>query len=402
MGSVWVAEHEGLGCEVAVKFLTDEYAKDESWRGRFAQEAAASSRVKSVHVVKVYDFGVTDSGVPYLVMELLEGTDLRHLLEERHKLPPEEVITILVQLCRALERANEADVVHRDVKPENVFLTIEAGEWFVKLLDFGVAKTAKPLVRGVKSTLANETLGTPFYMSPELFRSAKSTDWRCDAWAVGVIAYEALTGVRPFDADTVNALAIAVDECKPEPPSRRNPTLPAAFDAWFAKACARDPAARFASWRELIEGLRAAFPGAAASLPVQAISASGKRVITPRDAEEIALQETAFATSGARRASRSRVAYGVGLGVIVACASVVAVIKARTSAAPAESKAAPAASTSAVTTPSAIVSAAPPVSASAVASVSLPKLVPRARASTTIAPSASVAKPANKDDLDIY
>src|SRR5512142_903792 len=117
MGSVWVAEHDGLGCEVAVKFLIDEYANDESSRARFAQEAAASSRVKSAHVVKVYDFGVTDSGVPYLVMELLEGTDLRRLLEEREKLPPDELLAILTQLCGALERANEAEVVHRDVKP---------------------------------------------------------------------------------------------------------------------------------------------------------------------------------------------------------------------------------------------------------------------------------------------
>jgi serine/threonine-protein kinase len=244
MGAVWVAEHLTLGTEVAVKFLHGEYAEDSNARARFSQEAAASSRVKSAHVVKVHDHGITDTNVPFIVMELLEGTDLSKRIRAEKTIPCGELLAIVSQLCKALARAHESGVIHRDIKPENVFLSSEGGEVFVKLLDFGIAKTEVTMLRTAdtrRSTLAGQSLGTPYYMSPEQFRSAKQIDLRSDLWSVGVLVYEALTGVLPFVADTVSALAIVVNEGAAVPPSKINPALPAAIDAWFAKACAPWP-----------------------------------------------------------------------------------------------------------------------------------------------------------------
>ena len=301
MGEVWAAEHLALGTEVAVKFLNGDYASDEAARARFSQEAAAASRVKSSHVVKVYDYGITEGDVPFIVMEMLEGTDLARRLETEKKIAPDELLRIVQQLCKALERAHEKGVIHRDIKPENVFLGAEGGETFVKLLDFGVAKTETVLRKttgGRHSTLAGESLGTPYYMSPEQFRSAKLIDARSDLWAVGVLAYEALTGVLPFVAETVSALAIVVNECKPIAPTAVEPSLPAALDAWFAKACAREPAERFQSARELSDALAVAL----GAEPATTTSGAHRRVVISsapaNETEHIALRDTAFATAG--------------------------------------------------------------------------------------------------------
>ena len=329
MGAVWVAEHLALGTEVAVKFLQGNYAEDPAARARFSQEAAAASKVKSSHVVKIYDYGITKTNVPFIVMEMLEGTDLARRIEKELVLPPAEVVTIVTQLCKALERAHEQNVVHRDVKPENVFLAHEGGDVFVKLLDFGVAKTdtIKGLTTGARrSTLAGESLGTPFYMSPEQFKSAKSSDARSDLWSVGVLVYEALTGRLPFMADTIGALAIVVNEASPAPPSTIEPSLPKAFDAWFAKACARDPKDRFQSARELASALAAVF-GAALTPGIE--SGSYRRVvisqIDPRelaDAQHISMRDTSFATSGGSPAVPKRHGRTIAIGAAVVCAAV--------------------------------------------------------------------------------
>ena len=304
MGAVWVAEHLTLGTEVAVKFLLGDYAQDPNARARFSQEAAASSRVKSAHVVKVHDYGITDTEVPFIVMELLEGTDLAKRLVAEKRIPQAEVLAIVGQLCKALARAHESGVIHRDIKPENVFLASEGGEIFVKLLDFGIAKTETVLRKTTgdrRSTLAGQSLGTPYYMSPEQFRSAKQIDHRSDLWGVGVLVYEALTGELPFKGETVGALAIVVNEAVAAPPSKLAPNLPAALDAWFAKACARDPKDRFESAGALATGLRAAF-GAITISPEAGLGVSGPRmVISHPDIvtdDLAAMRATAFATAG--------------------------------------------------------------------------------------------------------
>ena len=323
MGAVWVAEHLALGTEVAVKFLLGDYAEDPAARARFSQEAAAASQVKSSHVVKIYDYGLTDSNVPFIVMELLEGTDLAKRIERDGALPPSQIVPIIAQLCKALQAAHERKVVHRDVKPENVFLSQEGGETFVKLLDFGVAKTSPGGAlssSGRRSTMAGESLGTPYYMSPEQFKSSKSIDHRSDLWSVGVLAYEALTGKLPFEAETVSALAIVVNEAKATPPSRVNPALPSAFDVWFAKACAREPADRFESAKALADSLTLAF-GTMATAPRPIDSGSYRQVVIshlpPEEVGDVSLRDTSFASTGGTHGapkSRARMYVLAGLG----------------------------------------------------------------------------------------
>jgi serine/threonine-protein kinase len=401
MGEIWVAEHEGIGAEVAVKFLLGEASDDPNLRARFAQEAAASSRVKSSHVVKVYDYGVTDTNVPFIVMELLDGTDLGARIATEGKLAPAALLPIVKQLCSALERAHAQGVVHRDIKPENVFLTQEGGDVFVKLLDFGIAKTVSgniPGSTGRRSTVAGETLGTPFYMSPEQFRSSKHIDLRSDLWSVGVLVYEALTGQLPYTADTIAALAIVVNEGLALRPTEVEPSLPRTIDDWFARACARKPEDRFTSARDLWEALALAFGDPmAVSGPVPSVVPSQPRVVVPARSEpritadgmttsvdDLGLRQTVLGDSVAtaplpRRANRTWLVGGlvgfVALGVVV-----FALVN-RTSHAHASDQAAPPTS-----------SVAPIVTAVA-DTASTPQVV----ASIAVAPSASVLPDARRD-----
>ncbi len=331
MGAVWVADHLALGTEVAVKFLQGDYANDPSARARFSQEAAASSQVKSAHVVKIYDYGITDSQTPFIVMELLEGTDLAERIKLEGRLATGLVATVISQLCKALERAHEKHVIHRDIKPENIFLTNEGGDVFVKLLDFGIAKTenlTKKTTGRRQSTMAGESLGTPYYMSPEQFRNSKQIDHRTDLWSVGIVAYEALTGTLPFVADTVSALAIIVNEAVAPPPSVLQPSLPSTLDAWFAKACARDAASRFQSARELADELGIALGFATerasrVSMPtIGELSSSSQRIVIERESD-LSLRDTAFATSNAggpepQVAKKKSVAPFVGAALVLA------------------------------------------------------------------------------------
>ncbi len=334
MGSVWIAEHRALGTEVAVKFLSRELLQNETMRARFASEAAAASQVKSSHVVKIYDHGVTDTEAPFIVMELLEGEDLGTLIRTQGKLAPELVALVVTQLCKALQASHDKNVIHRDVKPENVFLTREDGDVFVKLLDFGVAKNDSVTEMTLKrTTMAGEALGTPYYMSPEQFRSSKGIDRRADLWSVGVVVYEALTGHVPFDAENLTSLAIVVNEARVQPPTEVDPELPKPLDAWVAKALARDPADRFQSARDLAEALRAALslgPGTQPSLP----DSSQRVVVHSGDMDkDISLRETAFASTGANVRPRSRLPIVLGGGVVAAVVAVI-IVATRTTASP--------------------------------------------------------------------
>ena len=261
MGAVWLAEHLSLRTNVVVKFMARGLADSDAAKARFAREAAAASQVKSPHVVQMLDHGVLESGAPYIVMELLEGRDLEDQLEASGHLEPREVVAIVAQLARALGRAHERAIVHRDIKPSNVFLCdAGGGELFVKLLDFGIAKGQEIGVAG-GTTRTGSFVGSPYYMSPEQVVGAKDIDYRSDLWSLGVVAYEALTGQRPFEAETVGALALKIHRDPLPVPSAVDRSLGPAVDAWFAKACAREPAARFASAKELADALAVAVTG---------------------------------------------------------------------------------------------------------------------------------------------
>lgn len=251
MGAVWVADHLTLRTRVVVKFIGIELAARDDVRTRFSREAAAAAAVKSPHVVQMLDHGVVDD-TPFIVMELLEGEDLRHRLERERVLSLDALDVILTQSCKALGQAHRAGIVHRDIKPDNIFLCkSDDGDTFVKLLDFGIAKKSDSTSMGATRTGA--VIGTPYYMSPEQAIGAKGIDFRTDLWSLGVVAFEAMTGVRAFEGDNVGALVVAITHGRMPVPSQANASLPVAMDAWFVRACSRDASRRFASAKEMAD-----------------------------------------------------------------------------------------------------------------------------------------------------
>ncbi len=251
MGSVWVAEHQTLRMQVAVKFMAERLAEDREYVERFAREAMASAQIKSPHVVQVFDSGVAD-GTPYIVMELLEGEDLRTRLARTGPIAVRDAAHVVVQLARALSKAHAAGIVHRDIKPDNIFLVEHDGEPFIKVLDFGVAKhAAQDAEFGMTETGA--MVGTPHYMSPEQILSARRVDHRADLWSVGVVMYRALTGAVPFQGETLGAVCIAIERATFVPVSQRRPDVSPAVDSWFSRALAREPIQRFQSAKEMAE-----------------------------------------------------------------------------------------------------------------------------------------------------
>ncbi|MBL8608877.1 MAG: protein kinase [Myxococcales bacterium] len=333
MGSVWAAEHTGLGQEVAVKFLDPELAADAALVERFWREAKAASQVKSAHVVHIYDFGVLEGEQPFIVMELLEGQDLAdRAAAAGGRLPMHEVVTVVSQLARALARAHDKGIVHRDLKPANVFLCREAGDqMFVKLVDFGIAKTSRAAEELSRSTKEGTVLGTAYYMSPEQIRGDRNIDARSDLWSVGVLVYEVLTGAMPFDGETFGAVAMAIARGAPVPPSARVPDLPAAVDAWFARACAADPAARFQSAAELATEL-----ARACDEPLPAVTSSPELRAAPsvvphlaKTALEAKTQVTM--TSPASPQKKSPALYvAIGVAALIVVGTVVAYARLRT------------------------------------------------------------------------
>jgi len=259
MGSVWEGTHVTLGTQVAVKFIDSEYAESPEARNRFESEARAAAKLRSKHVVEVYDHGVTDDGRPFIVMEYLRGEPLDKRLDRVLRMPAKETARMLMQVCRALSKAHAAGIVHRDLKPENVFLVWddEDGADVAKVVDFGIAKFTDNQLANSSATRTGSVLGTPYYMSPEQARGLRSVDYRSDLWSVGVIAYRCIIGVLPFEGEAVGDLLVKLCTAPLPIPSQVAPDVPPGFDAWFAKALTREPEHRFSSASELAESLAA-------------------------------------------------------------------------------------------------------------------------------------------------
>ena len=254
MGTVWRAEHLQLGAAVAVKLIEPKTAggRDALWHCQ--REARAAAALRSPHVVQILDFGSDDvSGNPFIVMELLEGESLADRLRRRGKLSLAETSRVLTHVARALSRAHAADIVHRDLKPANVFLVADDDEELAKVLDFGTARVQGACMLD-GSTGTGSIVGTPHYMSPEHI-SAQAVDHRTDLWAMAVMAFECVTGRRPFDAKETGRLVLQICTYPIPVPSQIAP-VPAAFDAWFQRATQRDLDQRFQSARELADDLR--------------------------------------------------------------------------------------------------------------------------------------------------
>ncbi|HWL85844.1 MAG TPA: serine/threonine-protein kinase [Polyangiaceae bacterium] len=265
MGSVWLAHHVGLDHPVAVKFMTASAFRDTpAALERFTREARAAAQIRHPNVVLVHDVGCSmlAGGTPYIVMEYLEGIDLEHHIAQHGWLELQEAISIVLTVAGVLEKAHEVGIVHRDIKPENVFL--QGCERVVKVLDFGVARDEKELSE--RTTAAGEMIGTPYFMSPEQFLNPKEVDYRCDLWALGVLAYEVLVARMPFRGDSPTGIFLQAMHGTFEKPSALRPDLPPALDGWFHTAFATDRARRFSSARAMADALvQAAFGTPAAA-----------------------------------------------------------------------------------------------------------------------------------------
>lgn len=256
MGTIWRAQHLVLNAPVAVKIIDRTVIPDEETLSRFMREAQSAAALRSPHVVQILDYGI-DGKVPFMAMELLEGENLAQRIKRVKRLTPTDTARVLSHIGRAIARAHEAGIVHRDLKPENVFLVKNEDEEIAKVLDFGVAKIERHALEEGTRTRTGSILGTPFYMSPEQAQGNRTVDSRSDLWAMGVIAFECLTGKRPFYSDGLGDLVLAI--CVRDIPQPSDiASVPIGFDAWWNRAVARDPEKRFQSARELTDALREA------------------------------------------------------------------------------------------------------------------------------------------------
>ena len=211
MGVVYEAEHLTIGRIVALKVLHPSKAQNQEAISRLRHEARVAGTLGHPNICAVYDLGLLDDGSPYLVMERLRGETLAQRLTRLHRLSPSDMVDVMLQVLSALAAAHQRGVIHRDLKPDNIFLSQREGTRPVpKLLDFGISKS-----EDVEETVADPTgqrfaAGTPFYMAPEQARGDRGLDWRVDLWSAGVVLYEGLTGQRPFVAKNYNALLVQI------------------------------------------------------------------------------------------------------------------------------------------------------------------------------------------------
>lgn len=244
-GRVYEAHHQRIPTKrFAIKVLHMEFLRHaEAW-GRFQREAKAAAAVDHPNIVGVYDVNRTDDGRPYVVFDYLEGIDLGDLIDERGPLPPKLAATIVQQICRGLSVAHERGVIHRDIKPQNIWLTGDPDAPQVKILDFGVSRLADDASTNLTKTGA--LLGTPAYMSPEQARG-EQVDRPADIYGVGTILYATLTGRPPFAEENVQRTLIAVMSEEPPRPRSIIPAIPESLEMVVQRAMAPEPAERYAS-----------------------------------------------------------------------------------------------------------------------------------------------------------
>jgi serine/threonine-protein kinase len=251
MGVVYEARHEALGTTVALKFLKAELAQTPGLAARFLREARVAANIASPHVAHVSDVDTSADGSPYLVMELLSGEPLQRVLDKRSKLPLPEAIDFALQILSGLEAAHAVSVVHRDLKPDNVFVTPGPNGPFLKLLDFGIAKVLEPSEGQRGLTRSGVIMGTAEYMPPEQLYAASDVDPRADLYALGVMLFEMLSGKRPAEGGDAEAIVGKVLSGQVFALETLEPNLPVGLVSVVRRAIAADRDARFGSAREL-------------------------------------------------------------------------------------------------------------------------------------------------------
>jgi serine/threonine-protein kinase len=317
MGIVVQAMHLQLHTPVAMKFLLPEVLANQQIVQRFFREAQAAVRLKSEHVARVIDVGSLETGVPYMVLEYLEGTDLASF--PRSQLTVGGIIDLMLQACEALAEAHSLGIVHRDIKPANFFITrLADGTLLLKVLDFGISKA--PMTGG-PLTATQTVMGTPAYMSPEQMRSSRDVDLRSDIWSLGAVLYELLQGAPPFGSDAFSSMVIRVMN---GPLPKLTVRLPGDLDAVIYRCLEKDAGRRFRNTAEVAQALaRYAHSETQAAISVQrtrAIVGIAPRVaIEPGSAQRA--PSTISGSAGARtmlRGSRRRWPTMAGMGVMAA------------------------------------------------------------------------------------
>ena len=259
MGTVYEAEHRTTGRLVAVKVMKPEHAQKPESVARLQQEARIVGQLRHPNICEIIDISQLSDGTPYLVMELLVGETLARRLERRGPLHAPAMVQVAIQVLAALEAAHSRGVIHRDMKPDNIFLIERDGGLHAKILDFGISKATGPDELPHHLTRTGMVMGTPYYMAPEQAMGERQLDGRVDVWGVGVLMYECLTGTRPFVAKNYNALLVQILTVNPQPVDRLSPTVPASLSLVVRHALEKKRAVRYQSAEQLrraLEGLR--------------------------------------------------------------------------------------------------------------------------------------------------
>ena len=252
MGMVVAATHLELDQRVALKFMLPGSVESSDSSARFLREARAAGRLNSDHVCRVMDVGRFDTGVPYIVMEYLQGENLAALLRRRGPLRVSEAVDFILQGIEGLAEAHAHGIIHRDLKPDNLFLhKRNDGGSLVKVLDFGISKLS---VAG-HSTKTGDIMGSPAYMAPEQMESSRNVDHRADVWSLGVVMYQLVVGKPPFTGDTLPLLCLHVVNDAPKPMSAIRGDLPEGFEAVVMKCLEKEPGDRYADVGELAKAL---------------------------------------------------------------------------------------------------------------------------------------------------
>ena len=280
MGTVYLAEHPMIGKRVAVKMLRPDLGTDPGLVSRFFQEARAVNEIRHPNIVDISDFGKTEDGIVYFVMELLEGRSLRDRLNAEGALPIDDVVTISRQVCDALAAAHRVGIVHRDLKPDNIFLLADPTQPGVlrsKLFDFGVAKLLGEQEKQVgHKTIAGSVVGTPFYLSPEQ-ALCQDVGAAADIYAMGVVMFEMVTGRVPFAAEQLVLLLNAILKEPAPPASQFRPDVPAFLDRLILRCLEKDPGGRPQTMEEVVALLGAG----AAELAGQSIAFGQTMAVGP-------------------------------------------------------------------------------------------------------------------------
>jgi len=333
MGVVLRARHLVLDEPVVIKVLRPALMAEDGMVARFAREARAASKIKSDHVVRVMDVDTLKSGMPIIVMEYLEGTDLTAVLREQGKLPIGTAVRYVLEACDAIAEAHGLGIVHRDLKPANLFLARRRdGKSIIKVLDFGISKIEGTELSEADSTKPGTLMGSPRYMSPEQMMSVRDVDGRADIWSLGAILYKLLTGVPPFAGDTMPQVCSLVLNVDPVPPDSHRAEIPAELADIVLRCLQKNPAKRFATVAELVAALEPWSSNANANAPAPAPrpQSDPSRLSLPEDpSTRVTGQHTAVTVSlnapamAPKRRLSERMLGGLVIALVLALAAVV-------------------------------------------------------------------------------